>query len=101
MKLKKGDEIIVMVGKDKGHKGKIEKVMPKSHTILVPGVNIFKRHTKKRDDKHPGGIISVPKALHESKVMLICPSCGKNTRIGYKNLKDEKIRICRKCEQKI
>lgn len=101
MKLKKGDEIIVTAGKDKGRKGKIEKVMPKRHMILVPGINISKRHMKKRDDKHPGGIISVPKPLPESKVMLICPSCGKNTRIGYSNLKDEKVRICRKCKQKI
>lgn len=101
MKLKKGDEIIVTVGKDKGHKGKIEKVFPKDHTILVPGVNVYKRHTKKKDEQHPGGIISTPHALSESKVMLVCPSCGKMTRIGYKNLKDGKIRICRKCDQKI
>ena len=101
MKLKKGDEIIVTAGRDKGQKGKVEKVLPKSHMILVPGINISKRHMKKKDDKHPGGIISLPKALHESKVMLICPSCGHNTRIGYKTMKDEKVRICRKCKQKI
>jgi large subunit ribosomal protein L24 len=101
MKLKKGDEIIVTVGKDKGRKGKIDRVFPKENTILVAGINVFKRHTKRKDDKHPGGIISVPKAMQASKVMLMCPSCGQKTRIGYKNLKDEKVRICRKCEQKI
>jgi large subunit ribosomal protein L24 len=101
MKLKKGDEIIVIVGKDKGRKGKVEKVFPKDNTVLVPGINVYKRHAKKRDDKHPGGIISLPKALNASKVMFLCPSCGQMTRIGYKNLKDEKVRMCRKCGQKI
>ena len=101
MKLKKGDQIIVTTGKDKGRKGKVEKIFPKEGTILIPGINVYKRHTKKRDDKHPGGIISVPKAMNVSKVMLLCPSCGQKTRIGYKLLKDEKIRICRKCDQKI
>jgi large subunit ribosomal protein L24 len=101
MKLIKGDEIIVTVGKDKGRKGKIEKVFPKDHTILVVGVNVYKRHTKRKDDKHPGGIISLPKPMDVSKVMLMCPSCGQKTRIGYKILKDEKVRVCRKCEQKI
>jgi len=101
MKLKKGDEIIVTAGKDKGRKGKVDRVFPKENTIIVPGVNVYKRHTKRKDDKHPGGIISLPKAMDVSKVMLVCPSCGQKTRIGYKNLKDEKVRICRKCEQKI
>lgn len=101
MKLKKGDEIIVIVGKDKGRKGKIEKVFPKDHMVLVPGINVYKRHAKKRDDKHPGGIISLPKAIRDSKVMLVCPSCRQMTRIGHKALKDEKVRICRKCGQKI
>ena len=101
MKLKKGDQIIVTVGKDKGRKGKVEKVFLKENAVLVPGVNVYKRHTKKKDDKHPGGIISTPKPMNVSKMMLVCPSCGKPTRIGYKVLKDEKVRICRKCDQKI
>ena len=101
MKLKKGDQIIVIAGKDKGTKGKIEKVYPSQNTVVVPGVNIYKRHKKKRDEKHPGGIVSIPRAIDISKIMLVCPSCGAMTRIGYKILKDEKVRICRKCEQKI
>ena len=101
MKLKKGDEIIVTTGKDKGQKGKIEKVFPKADTVLVAGINIFKRHKKRRDDKHPGGIMSVPRPIHISKIMLMCPSCRVMTRIGYTNVKNEKVRVCRKCEQKI
>ncbi len=101
MKLKKGDEIIVTVGKDKGRKGKVERVFPKDGSIVVPGINVYKRHQKKRDEKHPGGIISIPRALDVSKVMLVCPSCKKQTRVGFSVLKDEKVRICRKCGQKI
>jgi large subunit ribosomal protein L24 len=101
MKLKKGDTVIVTLGKDKGKKGKVEKVFPKTHFILVGGVNISKRHMKKRDEKNPGGIVDMPKPLADSKVALVCPKCGKQTRIGYFVNKGEKIRICRKCEQKI
>jgi len=101
MKLKKGDEIIVTAGKDKGRKGKVEKTIPKDNTVLIPGINMYKRHMKRRDDKHPGGIISLPKAMSVAKVMLICPSCGQQTRIGYTSMKDGKVRICRKCEKTI
>lgn len=108
MKIHKGDTVIVTIGKDKGKKGKVEKIFPKTHTLLVAGVNISKRHMKKRDEKNPGGIIDMPKPLTVSKVALMCPKCGKQTRIGYfvskdvsANRKGEKVRICRKCQQKI
>jgi len=101
MKLKKGDEIIVTTGKDKGRKGKIESVFSKEQTVVVPGINVYKRHMKRKDEKHPGGIISFPRAIASSKVMLVCPSCGQQTRVGYKQTKDEKVRVCRKCEKTI
>lgn len=101
MKLKKGDEIIVTMGKDKGRKGKIEKIFPKASTVVVPGVNIYKRHKKRRSEKEAGGIMEVPRPLSLGKVALICPKCGKQTRIGYLVTGKEKERICRKCGQKI
>lgn len=101
MKIQKGDTVIVTIGKDKGKKGKIERVFPKENRVLVAGVNISKRHMKKRDEKSPGGIIDIPKPLLVGKVAIICPSCGKPTRVGYLVTKGEKIRICRKCEKKI
>jgi large subunit ribosomal protein L24 len=97
MKLKKGDEIIISSGKDKGKKGKIEKVSSKTDTILVPGINMFKRHMKKRDERNPGGIIEFARPINASKVALVCNSCGKPTRIGYKITGDTKVRICKKC----
>lgn len=99
MKIKKGDQIIVTVGKDKGKKGKVEKVFPKDSAVFVPGVNIVKKHEKKRDEKHPGGIIDVTKPISLGKIAVICPKCGKQTRLGYRIVKDTKERICKKCDQ--
>jgi len=101
MKLKKGDQIIVTVGKDKGKKGKVEKVFPKDATVVVPGVNIVKKHEKKRDEQHPGGIIEVVKPIAMGKIALVCPKCNMPTRVGYRIVKNGKERICRKCEQVI
>ena len=101
MKIKKGDQIIVTGGKDKGRKGKVDAVFPKERTVLVPGVNIFKRHQKKRDEQHQGGIIEFARPLSMGKVAIICPKCGKPTRVGYVISKGEKERICKKCEQRI
>lgn len=101
MKLKKGDTVIVRIGKDKGKKGKVQSVFPKEGTLIVEGINVFKRHMKKKDDKHPSGIIDVTKPITFSKLTLLCPKCNKATRIGYLVVKGEKLRICRKCEQRI
>ncbi len=101
MKIKKSDQIIVTMGKDKGRKGKVDAVYEKEGTVLVPGINIYKRHQKKRDEQHQGGIIEYARPLSFGKIALVCPKCGKPTRVGYIVAKGEKERICRKCEQKI
>ncbi len=101
MKIRKGDTVIVTIGKDKGKKGKVEKVFPKEQEVLVAGVNVYKKHMKKRDEKNLGGIIDIPKPLGVGKLAVVCPSCGQPTRVGYVVTKEEKIRICRKCEKKL
>ena len=101
MKLKKGDEIIVTLGKDKGRRGKIERVDSKNDTVLVLGLNVYKRHLKKRDEKNQGGIVEFPRPLSLGKVALVCPKCKKPTRVGYIVTEKEKQRICRKCKQMI
>lgn len=98
MKLKKGDEVIISSGKDKGKKGKIEKINFKEETVLLPGLNMYKRHLKKRDEKTPGGIIDFPRPLPVGNVAYICPKCGKPTRIGYLVRSGKKERVCRKCD---
>ncbi len=101
MKLKKGDTIIVAAGKDSGKKGKIDEVFPKTGMAVISGVNMYKRHTKKRDEKAKGGIIEKAYPMPVDKVALVCPKCGKPTRVGFVVTKGEKERICRKCGQKI
>ncbi len=101
MKIKKGDQVIVTAGKDNGRKGKVEVVDERRHTVIVTGVNIYKRHEKKRDEQHQGGIIDYARPLPVANVALICPKCGKQTRVGYIVTKGEKERICKKCENRI
>ena len=102
MKFKKNDEVIVTIGKDRGKKGKIEAVIPKKQSVLITGVNIYKKHLKPRGQNKPGGIIDITKPLNVAKIALICPKCGKPTRVGYQ-LGDgkEKLRICKKCGREI
>ncbi len=101
MKLIKGDEVIVVKGKDKNKRGKIEKVFIKEDLVLIPGINLYKRHYKSRTQDKPSEIIEITKPLKVGNVALICPNCKKQTRIGYKIDNKEKVRICRKCNKKI
>src|SRR6266550_3659443 len=101
MKIIKGDEIIITIGKDKGKMGKVEKVLPKDSAIVVPGINEFKRHKKARTQGQQSEIVTIIKPIDVAKVALRCPKCHKQTRIGYKMEKDKKIRICRKCKAAI
>jgi large subunit ribosomal protein L24 len=102
MKLKKGDKVTVIAGKDKGREGVIERLSAKNQTALIMGVNLYKKHVKKNPQMNiEGGIVEVPRALDISKLMLICPKCNKPTRVGYKIEKDTKTRMCKKCKSVI
>ncbi len=101
MKIKKGDEVQVMLGKDKGKKGKVEQIFPKLARVLVAGVNIYKRHRKSRGQNQPGGIIDITKPLPVANIALICPKCQQPTRVGWKLQGEKRVRICRKCGQEI
>ena len=97
MKIKKGDTVCVLSGNDKGKKGEVLEVIPKTEKVIVKGVNIRKRHIKPKKQGEEGGIVAVECAIHCSKLAVVCPKCGKPTRVGYKVEKDEKVRICKKC----
>jgi len=101
MKILKGDEIEVTVGKDKGKKGKVEKVFEKLGKVLILNINTYKRHKKARLQNEKSEIITITKPLPVSNVALICPNCHKLTRVGYKLDKSSKIRVCRKCGKAI
>lgn len=101
MKFRKGDEVKVTGGKDKGRTGKIEKVFPSEELVQVSGVNMYKRHTKARDVKRPAGIIDIIRPLPLGRISLVCPKCHQQTRVGFTFEDGKKVRVCRKCEQKI
>lgn len=102
MKLKKGDKVKIIAGKDRGKQGTIEKLFPKKRKVLVPGLNIYKKHLKKRKEGQAGGIVDVVRPLPISNIALICPKCSKTTKVGYRiNKTGEKTRICRKCQEVI
>ena len=97
MRIKKGDTVQVLSGNDKGKKGEVLEVIPKTEKIIVKGVNVRKKHIKPRKQGEEGGIIPVECAIDSSKVNIVCPKCGKSTRVEYKIENDKKVRICKKC----
>ena len=97
MRIKKGDTVQVLSGNDKGKTGEVLEVIPKTEKIIVKGVNIRKKHIKPRKQGEEGGIIPVECAINSSKVNIVCPKCGKTTRVEYKIEKDKKVRVCKKC----
>lgn len=101
MKIKKGDKIKVVYGKDKGREGTIDNVYTRSNKLLIQGINLYKKHIKKNEKMPQGGVVEVPRPIEAAKVMLVCPKCKKATRIGYEIVKDKKFRICKKCKSKI
>lgn len=101
MKLKKGDLVKIVLGKDKSKTGKIEKILPKIEKVLVTGINQYKRHLKARSQGQSSEIVTITKPLSSQNVALICPHCKLQTRIGFKIEKNDKIRVCRKCDKKI
>ena len=101
MRIKKGDTVKVLSGNDKGKTGEVLEVIPKVNKVIVKGVNVRKKHVKARKQGDESGIISVECSIPSSKVNVVCPKCGKATKVGYSMEKDQKVRICKKCGAKI
>ncbi len=98
--IRRNDNVVVITGKDRGKRGRVLKVLPEKNRLVIEGVNIIKRHTKPNPQRQiRGGLVEREAALHASNVQIVCPECGKPTRIGNKILGDgRKVRVCRKCE---
>jgi large subunit ribosomal protein L24 len=101
MRLKKGDLVKVVRGKDQGKTGKIDRVFSKVNKILVLGANQYKRHLKARSAKQPSEIATIIKPLPVSNVVFVCPKCQLSTRIGFSYEDNRKIRICKRCKQRV
>ena len=101
VRIKKGDTVKVIKGKDSGKSGVVESVIVSNSKIIVKGINMFKKHVKPSQKYPSGGIIDLNKAISISNVLLVCPNCGKNTRIEHSLEKDTKVRICKKCKKSV
>ncbi len=101
MNIKKDDKVVVLSGKDKGKQGKILTADPKAEKVIVEGVNVATKHQKPRKQGEEGGIIKVETPIYASKVQLVCPKCGKATRVAHKIEGDKKVRVCKKCGAEI
>ena len=101
MKIRKGDNVQVLSGNDKGKTGEVLEVIPKDNKVVVKGVNKRKKHVKARKQGDESGIIPVECSIPISKVNVVCPKCGKATKVGYSIEKDGKVRICKKCGAKL
>ena len=101
MNIKKDDKVIVLSGKDKGKQGKVLSADPKAMKVVVEGVNVATKHQKPMKQGQDGGIIKVETPIYVSKVQLVCPKCGKGTRVGHKIADGKKVRVCRKCGAEI
>lgn len=100
LKFKVGDTVKITAGKDRDREGKIEKIFLKKATVLIPEINLYKKHVKGRPGQK-AGIYDIPRPLPFSKIALICPKCKKPTRVGIKKIEKEKTRICKKCGKEI
>lgn len=97
MKIRKDDKVVVLSGRDKGAEGKVLSVDPKAGKVIVEGVLVAAVHQKPRRQGEDGGIIRRETPIYASKVMLICPKCGKPTRVGHSFADGKKSRACKKC----
>ena len=95
MKVKKNDTVLVMTGKDAGKTGKVLSAFPTENRIKVDGVNVQKRHKKARSAQEAGGIVEQVGAIDASNVYVVCPNCGKPTRVGYAVIDGKKVRVCK------
>jgi large subunit ribosomal protein L24 len=100
MKIRKNDTVMMILGKDRGKRGKVRKALPKKDVLVVEGVNMIKRHSRTKGQAKQAGIIELEAPVNISNVMLICNKCDKPTRVGYRFLDDgSKARMCRACKE--
>jgi len=94
MNVKLNDNVVVLAGKDKGKQGKVVAVSPKTNKVTVEGVNIQHKHQKARSSQETSRIVDAEGAIDASNVMVICPACGKATRVGHKIVNGKSVRVC-------
>jgi large subunit ribosomal protein L24 len=100
MTIRSGDEVLVISGKDRGKRGRVERVMPEANRAVVEGINMVKRHLKRQPGSLQAGIIDKPAPIHRSNLMLVCPNCNQPSRAAHTTLPDgAHVRMCKKCNE--
>jgi large subunit ribosomal protein L24 len=102
--VRRGDTVVVLAGKDRGKRGTVERVerTKRGLGVVVPGINMAKRHQRPRTRTQTAGILDLPLPLHISNVQVVCPRCGKPTRIGHQQLESgRRVRVCKHCGEQI
>ena len=99
--VKTGDNVMIISGKDKGKTGKVLQTSPKEGKVIVEGLNMVTKHVKPRRQGEQGGIVKAEAPMYACKAMLVCPKCGKATRVGHAYEGDKKVRVCKKCGKNI
>src|SRR6185295_18581505 len=100
LKVRKGDRVVVLSGKDVGKEGEITRVIPERRMVIVDGVNMAKRHQRATNATSQGGIIDKDMPIPIANVAIVCPACGRS-RVGYRIEGGEKVRICKKCGKEL
>ncbi len=100
MSVRRGDEVVVIAGKDRGKRGEVTRVLPEANRVVIDGVNIVKRHLRRQPGSLQAGIIDMPAPLNRSNVMLVCPNCHRPTRESRTVLADgSHVRVCKHCNE--
>lgn len=97
MNIKKGDTVVVLSGKDRGKQGKVMGTVPDDNKVVVEGINMVTCHVKPRKQGEEGGIVKREAALASCKVQVVCPKCGKSTRVAHKTENGKNVRVCKHC----
>lgn len=99
MKIRKDDQVEIITGKDRGKRGKVLRTVTSTGRVVVEGLNLVKKHSRPRKSGEKGQRVEIPAPINVSNVMMVCPGCGKPTRVGFSVKGEVKSRVCRKCEK--
>lgn len=100
-KIKKGDTVKILIGKDRGRTGKVIHVLQKEGKVIIEGLNLVKKHVRPKKQGEKGEMVQVPRAIFVSNTALYCSNCGKGTRVGFRMEKSAKVRFCKKCNSTV
>ncbi len=98
MNIRKGDNVQIMAGASRGKRGKVLVVDSANNRIVIEGVNLIKKHQRPKKQGEKGEVVSLPRSVNASNVALVCPSCDKGVRVGFRMEGDAKVRFCKKCQ---